>query len=171
MTSLLAALLCSLLVFTVWTDCRRRIVPNYVPLGVMLLWIVAIATGQVRPSAPAVAVASVVLLIGVLMWRAGWLGGGDVKLIAALSLWAGPTHLDALLFGTALAGGGLALAAYTCAKLLESPAILYARAVAGQLLPPLAGTPGLMAWREQGLPYGVAVAVGGGWLVHRLLAA
>jgi hypothetical protein len=49
--------------------------------------------------------------------------------------------------------------------------LVYARAATGRLLPATAGMSGLIAWREQGLPYGLAVAGGGGWLVHRLLTA
>jgi hypothetical protein len=31
--------------------------------------------------------------------------------------------------------------------------------------------PDVTSWGSQGLPYGIAVAAGGGWVVHRLLAA
>jgi Flp pilus assembly protein protease CpaA len=37
------------------------------------------------------------------------IGGGDVKLIAAMTLWAGPDHLALFALVTSLAGGGLAL--------------------------------------------------------------
>ena len=166
-----ASALLALLAFAAWWDLRVHRIPNALPLAVVALWLGASALGASGPPLAGFATGATLLAAGIAVWRFGWLGGGDVKLIAALGLWAGPANVDALLLGTALAGGGLALAAYACAKLLESPAFLYAYAVAGRLLPPIAGMPGLTAWRAHGLPYGVAVAAGGGWLVHRLLAA
>ncbi|MGD9509897.1 MAG: prepilin peptidase [Geminicoccaceae bacterium] len=169
MSVLLAALLLTLLALAAWSDLRLRRIPNALPAAVAALWLVAAAQGSVEAVVFGFSVGAALLLAGIAVWRFGWLGGGDVKLIAALGLWAGPAHLDALLLGTGLAGGGLALASYVSARLLESPVFLYARAVSGRLLP--AGLPDPTVWRERALPYGVAVAVGGGWLVHRLLAA
>jgi prepilin peptidase CpaA len=171
MSALNAALLLTLLALAAWFDLRRRCIPNALPSAVAVLWLVAAAQGPAAPAIAGVATGAALLAAGIVVWRLGWLGGGDVKLVAALGLWAGPAHVDALLCGTALSGGGLALAAHGCIRLRESPMLVYARAATGRLLPATAGMSGLIAWREQGLPYGLAVAGGGGWLVHRLLTA
>ena len=111
------------------------------------------------------------LLAGIVVWRCGWLGGGDVKLIAALSLWAGPGHLASFLLAVALSGGVLALAMVLAGRLARSPTATLLQVHAGRWFPVAA--PALAPVARQGaasLPYGVAVALGGCWLAHLLLA-
>ena len=87
-----------------------------------------------------------------------------------LGLWAGPAR-RCLLLGTALSGGVLAVG-----RLARRPAARAGRRratpapwSAGRCLPPRLAAD-VTAWRQRsGLPYGVAVAAGGAWLVHRLL--
>jgi Flp pilus assembly protein protease CpaA len=52
-----------------------------------------------------------VFLLGLVLFARQVLGGGDVKLIAATTLWAGLDHLALFALVTSLAGGGLALIA------------------------------------------------------------
>ena len=47
---------------------------------------------------------------GVVLFARGWMGGGDVKLLAVTGLWLVPAATPALLLLTALAGGLLTLA-------------------------------------------------------------
>lgn len=49
--------------------------------------------------------------VGVLLFARGWLGGGDVKLLAACALWTGFAGLPWLIAGTTLSGAVLALVA------------------------------------------------------------
>jgi prepilin peptidase CpaA len=84
---------------------------------------------------------------------AGVLGGGDVKLLAAMSLFAGPTRLVDFLTITALVGGLLGLA-------------ILAGAPIGR--PVAAGDASLKARLRQGLPYGPAIAAGGLWVAASL---
>jgi prepilin peptidase CpaA len=89
------------------------------------------------------------LVIGMIMFALGWIGGGDAKLLAAASLWLGWPALTAFLLATTLAGGALAL-------LLLGLRSQLARAhtpVMGGWIDRLA-TPGEPA------PYGVAIACG-----------
>lgn len=53
-------------------------------------------------------VALAVFTGGAVLFRLGGMGGGDVKLLTALALWAGPPAVLLLLTGTALGGGLLA---------------------------------------------------------------
>ncbi len=50
-----------------------------------------------------------VFLGGALLFARGWLGGGDVKLLGAATLWAGPAGTPTLLMLTGVLGGALAL--------------------------------------------------------------
>ena len=85
------------------------------------------------------------LVLGVL----GWMGGGDVKLAAAVFLWAGPGLGVPVLSLVALAGLAVAILALA-ARLL------------GRLPLPAAIGQGLgIVSSERGVPYGVALAVGG----------
>ncbi len=93
------------------------------------------------------------LLVGFALFAFGTFGGGDAKLLAAVSLWAGPRHELIVLFVIAVAGGVLALAI-----------LLFRRF-------PLAKR--LSGWKqmhsgEKGIPYGVAIAVGAVALIGRM---
>ena len=120
------------------------------------------------------------LCVGIAVWKLGWLGGGDVKLIAALSLWAGPSHLAGLLLAIALGGGVLALAITVAAASChrgngDRPGRRgpQAAAVAGWRCRSRTGCsrPARHGGRRATVPYGVAVAVGGAWLLYRLFLA
>jgi Flp pilus assembly protein protease CpaA len=62
----------------------------------------------------------IVFLIGLLLFNLGKLGGGDVKFLAALSLWAGLGELMQLLLVVTLAGGILSVM-YLIAYFLRQP--------------------------------------------------
>jgi prepilin peptidase CpaA len=94
-----------------------------------------------------IAGAVVVFAVGAAAFAVGALGGGDVKLLAAVSLFAGPAGLVDFLVVTAIAGGLLGLAIVAGAPLGQP-------AVAGPLRARLRG----------GLPYGPAIAAGGLWV-------
>ena len=86
---------------------------------------------------------------GVAMFALGQWGGGDVKFMTASSLWLGWPVLVGYLFWVAVAGGvlGLVVLAFRRCKLPES----------------WAARPWLARLHraEQGLPYGVALGIGG----------
>jgi prepilin peptidase CpaA len=92
-------------------DFRRLTIPNLVPAALCLLWpAYALATA---PSLYDVLTAAgcglAVFLVGAVMFARGWLGGGDVKLLAAATLWAGPAGTPTLLVTTSVLGGVMAL--------------------------------------------------------------
>ncbi|MEQ9361417.1 MAG: hypothetical protein RLO05_06905, partial [Rhodospirillales bacterium] len=59
--------------------------------------------------AGSVAVAAAVLAGGTALFAMGAFGGGDVKLMAAVSLWVGPSACLDFILVTALFGGAIAL--------------------------------------------------------------
>ncbi len=105
--------LAALVACSVWTDMSSLRIPNTVCAGVVLLWVVYAATHLAAGNDPlilqSVLWAFVVLAGGFLIFCLNWMGAGDVKLIAALSLWAGPVLLPTFLFVTAITGGVISL--------------------------------------------------------------
>jgi prepilin peptidase CpaA len=97
----------------------------------------------------AVLCATAVFGAGALAFAAGALGGGDVKLAAAASLFAGPALLIDFVMVTTVAGGVLGVAI-----------------LAGAPLGPVASAAGttIRARLRRNLPYGPAIAAGGLWV-------
>ena len=95
------------------------------------------------------------LLLG-LLWLRGYMGGGDVKLIPAVSLIMPPSSVPHYVLSVALAGGVLALIYLVLSRVMSRPASgprngLLARIVKAE------------TWRmhRRGpLPYAVAIAAG-----------
>jgi len=93
-------------------DFRRLIIPNGLILGLCVLWPFHVATAPMitlGAAGFAALCAAAVFLVGALLFSCGLIGGGDVKLLAAATLWAGPAATLPLLVWTALLGGMLCL--------------------------------------------------------------
>ncbi|HET7316114.1 MAG TPA: prepilin peptidase [Sphingomicrobium sp.] len=137
-TQLLLALLAILLVAAAVIDVRTYTISNRLNLAVALLapafwWSVGL---PLWPGiAFQVAVAAGVFVLFALAFYAGMMGGGDVKLAAALALWFSPASTLRFLVITSIAGGILTLVVLAIHRL---------RSKTG---------------RPQ-VPYGVAIAIG-----------
>jgi prepilin peptidase CpaA len=93
-------------------DLRRLIIPNGLILGLCALWPLHVVTAPVLTLAAAgtaTLCAAAVFIVGALLFSRGLIGGGDVKLLAAATLWAGPAATVSLLVLTSLLGGVLCL--------------------------------------------------------------
>lgn len=98
-----------------------------------------------------VLIGAAVLVIGFAMFAMNFLGGGDVKMLAAASLWAGPKMIATLLVFTSFAGGLLALA-FAAAALYRAYVLkVETRSETNEIIP----------WHKTPVPYGVAIACGG----------
>lgn len=93
-----------------------------------------------------VGIAALVLVMGFGLFAMRLIGGGDIKMLSAAALWAGPKLIATLLIYTTLAGGALAIA-FATAALLRA------------LMKHQSLTDG--AWHKAPVPYGVAIACGG----------
>ena len=125
-------------------DLRKLVIPNAVVVALCALWPLHLATGPgftLAGSLNAVGCAIAVFFCGALLFSRGVIGGGDVKLLAAATLWAGPAWTPTLLVVTAVLGGLLALVLLFSATVRD--AFSWARAVAVRSVP---------------VPYGVAIA-------------
>lgn len=99
-----------LMVVAAIEDCRRLIIPNTLVVGLVVLWpFFLLTTPDKTAAAWGIASSSVAFLVGAILFARGYCGGGDVKLFAAASLWAGVYGMPPLLFLTSVFGGGLAL--------------------------------------------------------------
>jgi prepilin peptidase CpaA len=132
-------------------DLTSYTIPNWVSLALVAAFVPAALVSGAPLGGVGLCLAAGfgALVLGMGMFAAGWIGGGDGKLLAACALWMGwPAVLPFLLY-TALAGGALTFA------------ILALRS--GWVAPIVAGgPPWVRRLGQQGgaLPYGVAIAAG-----------
>ena len=108
---LLAGLAIALLV-AAFTDLRSRQISNKLNAGIALCaplfwWTAGLSLGDIAWQL-GVALLALVILAGLFALR--WMGGGDVKLLAALALWVKPAVFLNLIVAMALIGGVLTLA-------------------------------------------------------------
>src|SRR4051794_41205399 len=91
-------------------DFRRLTIPNLLPVLLCAAWPLYVAAAPTLGGVlSAVGVALAVFLAGAVLFARGWLGGGDVKLLSAATLWAGASQTLGLLLVTGVLGGVLAL--------------------------------------------------------------
>jgi len=141
----------------VLTDLRSRRIPNVLTAALALAALVLHATQGLVPFALACATLIGVLLIGFVAFSFGWLGGGDVKLLAAGAAALGLPDAVPFMIYTAIGGGLLALAVAIAMGRLKS-----VLASVTLLLRPFAykGTVAVAPAKSITLPYAVAIAFG-----------
>jgi len=128
-------------------------IPNRVSLALAAAFLVAapVAGLSLDTVLSHVGAAALVLATGIVFFAAGWLGGGDGKLMAAAALWIGFDDLLLYFAEVAVLGGVLALA------------ILAYRQVPATALP--APDWALRLHRNgTGIPYGLAIAGAALWI-------
>ena len=104
------ALLGLLLIAAAVQDVATLKISNITNGAILLLGVVAILVMGPRLAVwQNVAVFAALLTLGTILFAAGKLGGGDVKLLAAGGLWFPVSEGLQMLLAVALAGGGLAL--------------------------------------------------------------
>ena len=151
------ALLVGAALFDVW----KFIIPNWIPLALIGLFLFAVAAlplpidwvGQLGGLA-------VMLAGSLLLYSFGHMGGGDLKLAAAVGLWVGFSSLPQFVLVVALAGGAFALALIVLRRLLTG--LLVAQGGDRAVTLPRVLLPG------EKIPYGVAIATGGIWIARDL---
>lgn len=101
-----------LLGFAAIRDLRTREIPDWIPLVIVAVAVLAAAVGAANIRWWMVVSGGVLgLAVGAAMFRFAQLGGGDAKLIVAIGALLGPVGLWFALFWMALAGGIMALIA------------------------------------------------------------
>ncbi len=92
--------------------------------------------------------AFIVFCLGFGAFIGGWMGGGDVKLMATTALWLGFAHMPAFLIWTSALGGILALVM-----------LLYRSVDLGSVLPASSGWASHLHQPTTRMPYGVAISL------------
>jgi prepilin peptidase CpaA len=148
-----------LLLLAAWQDLRTMHIADAVSVAIVAAFAVWASSGLIRGTLSfttiglALVCAAVLFGAGAAAFAAGALGGGDVKLLAASSLFAGLGLMSDFLLVTTLVGGVLGLA-------------VLAGAPIGPLAPAAATA---IRTRLRGrLPYGPAIAAGGLWVAASL---
>jgi prepilin peptidase CpaA len=140
---LLIAALAGLLGLAAWLDWRSRTISNWLNGAIALLALPFWYANGLDPwpgVAMQIGVAAGVLAIFALAFRFGFMGGGDVKMLAALALWLPLGSLVQLLAIMSLAGGVVTLAVAIPHRIAKT-----------------AGKPEI--------PYGIAISFAGFWLI------
>ncbi len=104
----LLATSCLLLLLAGASDVATRRVPNWLSLCLVAIGVALHL--QWHDLLAGLLSAMAVFVLGAVCWRRGWLGGGDVKLLAAAALLVAPYRVPSLMLAVSLAGGLLALA-------------------------------------------------------------
>lgn len=143
LANLLVAILAAMLIVVAAGDLRNRLIPNWLNLAIALTaipfwWLSGYALWP--DIAIQIGLAAGLFMFFAILFHLGMMGGGDVKLIAALGLWLPLASMVKLLVIMSIAGGVLTL-------------IMLAR-----------------KWRASSeekteVPYGVAIAFAGMWLI------
>lgn len=134
-------------VLAAWSDWACGRIPHWPAATLVAGWAVAaVAAPDLLGAPPLVGLAcgAFALAVGLALRAVGWLGGGDVKLAAALGLWLGPVD-----FGLALvAAGALTLGMLASASAVGGDLARRGVPLACALAPPAAV---LLLWRAGSL--------------------
>ncbi len=156
---LVIVLFVATLVYAANTDFRRLEISNMTSLFIALLFIPAAIMAEISFTNIVLhyAWAFGILAIGAAVFALGLMGGGDVKLLAAIAVWFEVSELSNLVMYIALLGGALSVI-MLCAK----------------KMPALARLLGSPVWLEnnqdlqQPIPYGIAITGATIMLIGRL---
>lgn len=165
-SSLAVVAFAALLLHAAVGDWRRYVIGNRIVVAVAVLFTLFLAAQTALPAdarllaAPldhlwkAAGLAALVFAGGAGLFAARVMGGGDVKLMTAVTLWAGPQWTASFLLVTAFAGGLVTLVVLLHA--LARPGMVQAGAAASPNLNPLR-----TRMQNVKVPYGLGISAGG----------
>ncbi len=160
MLSFIAIVLCiAALALAAMNDFVRYEIPDVLSLVVLGAFLLVTPALPFGTSLLHVGLGLAMLTVGAFLFALGIWGGGDVKLLAATSVWMGWHDLPSFLLLTAIAGAVL------------TALLIFARRIArGRMVPP-------GRWYSQalsetsGVPYGIAISLAGAVLLLQSAAA
>ena len=146
---------CAILLVAALHDIGTRTIPNWASVCIAALG--AVVRLHQHDLLRGLIVGGSIFLAAALIWRRGWMGGGDVKLLGACALLVAPRHVYNFVTLVALFGGGLAVIYLLMARVVPAPRRPLPRTLFLRLLR-------AEQWRIShrfALPYGVAIVAGG----------
>jgi prepilin peptidase CpaA len=156
--------LVALIVLAAAWDVRERRIPNGVSGGVALLGLVcASLSGGVWLALSGLGATALTIALGYLPWKAGRIGGGDVKLGAAAAAALGLGRLAEYLLVTALIGATVAVVCwFLSSQRARQEVVLNLKVAAAGVMPEpaLRGGDGRVS-----VPYGVAFSAAALWIL------
>jgi prepilin peptidase CpaA len=143
------------------SDLKEFRIPNTISLALLALYPLHVLLSPTPVGwLMALAVASLVFAAGLTLFFCGLVGGGDVKFLAAISLWAGAALTPSVLLVMALAGGALGVVALGIQNIRR----YRSTGIAGVIVPD-------RTVAAPKLPYGVAIAAGAFYAGIQMLGA
>lgn len=154
--SFLTALILGLLTHAALHDISARTIPNEDSLALALLGLVLRAWHRQLVVSGVIALAA--LLLCHLLWSRRWLGGGDVKLLAACCCVVAPARVPGLIGGILCAGGVLAVGYLLAGYVLRQRGAVTRSRVRDRLWRRVVRREAWRMRRGAGIPYGVAIS-------------
>ncbi len=165
LTIIILILFSSLMVWAAYSDLVSLTLSNKLCLATAMLYIgylLAIYMDgyglTIQEILISVAFSTIIFMVCVGFFSLGIMGGGDVKLIPAVALWAGAAHIFNFLFITSVVGGLLAAAIIVRNRIKETK--YYKSSVNINL--------SVAKKKSSEVPYGVGIAVGGLYVAYQL---
>lgn len=139
------------LLYAAFRDLASYQIPNWLSLAIVADFVAGALATSLAISAIGwhLSAGLATLLVGILLFARGLIGGGDAKLLAACAVWVGWPGLPRFCLVVAVLGGLLALLVLGLRR-VSLPAWWAERAWIRRLQS-----------AEQGIPYGVAIGIGG----------
>lgn len=132
-----------------FTDVVDRRIPNRAVLIVLALFAIWSIAGEMAAFKSGLLAGTVAFAVGYLFYAFRVMGAGDVKLFAAVALFAGLSQLPLFALATVLFGGLMAV--ISLASRPRRAAVMFTLRGKGDF--------------GRGIPYGVAIAFGGAYVV------
>lgn len=146
----------ALLLLVSFRDVASRTLPDWCAASLAAIGLTMRVADGTWPAS--LAAASAVFALMAFCWHRGWVGGGDVKLLAACAFLVRPGEVAALVLATALAGGLLACIYVGLGKLLRNRSEVAHPVRPAGLLARIARVERWRIGRGGSLPYGCAIA-------------
>ena len=111
LTTLPIGIFCVAMIFAGLRDLTTMTIPNWLTLMLAVVFFASAAMTSMPVSEIGlhVVVGFAALVIGMILFAPGWIGGGDAKLMAAIALWFGWPQTISFFLGASVLGGALTL--------------------------------------------------------------
>ena len=165
---------CALLIWGIISDIRNYILSNNLSISVTLLYFVFLGALFYSQSLPpysyiaySIGIAILIFIVLAALFAFNLIGGGDVKLIPAVSLWAGPALTVKFLLITMICGGLVSLI-YLGIRYLKKSNF---KSKSSENVNYFVSESAELEKEENNIPYGIAISIGGLIIAYDLYRA